>query len=105
MLNLKEHEKEADFLIDTANARVYRVSRQEDKIEIRGVLNSRVRGKYTQELGDFIACVDDRFLIAKYIMSDDKDSFEFNSIFDVQNSQQQSYESRCAVQDNTVVLY
>ena len=45
------------------------------------------------------------FLIAKYIMSDDKDSFEFNSIFDVQNSQQQSYESRCAVQDNTVVLY
>ena len=105
VLNLKEHEKEADFLIDTANARVYRVSRQEDKIEIRGVLNSRVRGKYTQELGDFIACVDDRFLIAKYIMSDDKDSFEFNSIFDVQNSQQQSYESRCAVQDNTVVLY
>ncbi len=105
MLNLQENEAEANFLIDTTNGQVYRVREQEDEIEIKGILNSKVRGKYTRELGDFIACVEDRFLIARYIMSDDRDSFEFNSIFDVETHQQQSYESRCAVRNNTVVLY
>ena len=49
--------------------------------------------------------MEDRFLIARYLMSDEQDSFEFYSIFDVKTRHQQSYESRCEVKGNTVVLY
>lgn len=105
MLNLQENEEPADFLIDTTNAQVYRVSQRDDQYQIRGVLNSKVEGAYTADLGDFVACVEDRFLIARYVLSDDHDSFEFNFIVDVLTQEKKSYESRCAVQKDTVVLY
>ncbi len=104
-LNLGENEDDANFLIDTLAGQVYRVTEQEDNVKIQGVLNTKVRGTYTRELGEFVACVEDRFLIARYLMSDEQDSFEFYSIFDVKTRHQQSYESRCEVKGNTVVLY
>ncbi|WP_228724969.1 hypothetical protein [Caproicibacter fermentans] len=70
-----------------------------------GVLNSKIHAKYPGDLGKFVTCVDDRFIIARYILSDGKDSFEFNSIYDVENETQKSYECRCAVKGGTVVLY
>ncbi len=69
-----------------------------------GVLNSPVDTDYPKELGRFVTCVDDRFLIAQYILTDEKDSFEFNSIYDVETGAQKSYECRCTVCGDTVVL-
>lgn len=105
MLNLLEQDEPSDFLIDTAGGQVYRLTRHGEQCEIEGVLNSKVKGSYTTDLGDFIACVEDRFLIARYVLSDESDSFEFNFIFDLLTREKQSFESRCAVQKNTVVLY
>ncbi|QEY35336.1 hypothetical protein FL966_09920 [Caproiciproducens galactitolivorans] len=104
-LNLKGDEKPASFYIDVNGARVYRITEDEDNYEVDGVLNSEIHAKYSKELGEFLACVDDRFILARYILSDEKDSFEFNSIYDVQTGEQKSYECRCAFQGSTVVLY
>lgn len=104
-LNLKEGEEPAGFFIETSAARIYRVTEHEDSYEIDGVLNSSVRGQYSKELGQFVSCVEDRFLVAKYVISDEKDSFVFYSIYDIETKKQQSYECRCAVKGNTVVLY
>jgi hypothetical protein len=104
-LNLAAYEQAASFCIDTAAAKVYRVTEYEDSYEISGVLNSAVQTQYSKELGNFISCIEDRFIIARYVISDDKDSFEFNSVFDSKTGEQKSYECRCAVKDKTVVLY
>ena len=104
-LNLGEDEKAASFSIDMDSGRAYRITEGDDEFTVDGVLNSCVHARYNKELGEFTACVEDRFIIARYVLSDDNDSFEFNSIFDVEMGEQKSYECRCAVQGGTVVLY
>lgn len=104
-LNLKEGEEPATFFIEPCPTRIYRVTEHEDTYEIQGVFNSSVSSQYSKELGQFVACVEDRFLVAEYVISDETDSFVFYSIFDLETHQQQSFECRCAVQDDTIVLY
>lgn len=89
----------------TRRGRAYRIAEGDGFCEVTGVLNSKIHAKYPGDLGKFVTCVDDRFIIARYILSDGKDSFEFNSIYDVENETQKSYECRCAVKGGTVVLY
>ena len=72
---------------------------------ITGVLNSHVRAEYSRDLGIPIGCAEDRYLVARYVMSDEKDSFVFHSIFDCETGDQQSYECRAAVKDDTIILY
>ncbi len=104
-LNLRPEENAAAFSIDMESARAYRIVETEDEYEVDGVLNSEVHTKYSKELGEFVTCVDDRFVIARYLLSDENDSFEFNSIFDAQTGTQKSYECRCVVKNGTVVLF
>ena len=104
-LNLQEGEEPAAFFIEPDSARIYRVTEHEESYEIHGILNSAVHGRYSKELGQFVACVEDRFLVAKYVISDETDSFVFYSIYDLETKQQQSFECSCAVQEDTVVLY
>lgn len=103
--NLRGDESPASFSIDVSGGRAYRITAGEDDYEVDGVLNSTVHAKYSKELGDFTACVEDRFILARYVLADEKDSFEFNSIYDLKTGVQKSYECSCAVQGGTVVLY
>ena len=104
-LNLGQGERPASFCIDMETGHAYRIREAEDTWEVDGVLNSVVHASYSKELGEFTACVDDRFIIARYVLADDTDSFEFNSIYDVQTGEQKSFECRCMVKGSTVVLY
>lgn len=104
-LNLEPDEQDAFFSINPEGGRTYKITSTGDYYEVKGMLNSSISAKYSKELGKFITCIDDRYIIAQYILSDGKDSFEFNSIFDVQNNTQKSYECSCTVEGDTVVLY
>ncbi len=101
----KEEEKQGALHIDKTAGKIYRVWEEGDVRRVKGVLNSQIDSGYSGELGEFVSCVEDRFLIAQYILSDEKDSFEFNSIYDSKTGEQKSYECRCAVKQSTVVLY
>ena len=104
-LNLGPEEKPARFSIDPQGGCAYRITENGDDRHVTGVLRSRVDTDYPGELGKFVTCVDDRFLIAQYILTDGNDSFEFNAIYDIETGAQKSYECRCAVSGDTVVLY
>ena len=104
-LNLGPDEQDAHFVIDTSAARIYRVREMEDGLCIDGVLNSSIHTKYSHELGEFVSCVEDRILIARYVTSDENGPFEISSIYDSQTGEQKSFDGRCAVKGNTVVLY
>lgn len=104
-LTLGESDEPAWFSIDPEGGQAYRITECGDDYGVTGVMNSAIDTKYPKELGKFITCVDDRFIIARYILADETDSFEFNSIYDTQTGTQKSYECSCAVSGNTVVLY
>ncbi len=104
-LTLGEGEGPAWFSIDPEGGRAYRIEEREDDCEVTGVLNSPVHTRYPKELGRFVTCVNDRYIVAKYILKDGKDAFEFNSVFDGKTGCQKSYECHCAVRGETVVLY
>lgn len=116
-LNLREHEAPASYYIDTQAAQVFRVEELEDGYHITGTLNSAVDAYYSKELGDFVACIQDRFIVARYVMSeqddnqvndqigDQSEAYTFYSVFDSKTGRQQSYECQCQVKGNTVVLY
>lgn len=104
-LNLGADDQDAYFCIDTEDGRAYKIADRGDFFEAMGVLNSDLHARYSKELGDFLTCVENRFIVAKYILSDESDSFEFNSIYDCMTGEQQSYECFCAVKGGTVVLY
>ena len=104
-LSLGQDEADAKFSIDPNGGKAYRLTEDDNVCRVDGVLNSKVHAQYPRDLGKFIACVDDRFIIARYLLTDGKDSFEFHSIYDIRNETQKSYECRCAVKEDTVVLY
>ncbi len=104
-LNLKPDEGPASFYIDMDAAQVFRVEELEDGYHITGALNTAVDAYYPKELGDFVCCMEDRFIVARYVMSDQSDTFTFYSVFDCKTGKQQSYECSCVVNGNTVVLY
>ena len=104
-LTLAKDEQPAWFSIDRIGGRAYRVTETEDGYHVAGMMNSDIDTEYPKELGKFVTCVDDRYVIAQYILADETDSFEFNSVFDAQTGAQKSYECRCAVKGDTVVLY
>ena len=104
-LNLEAGDRDVFFCIDTDGGRAYKIADRGDCFEAAGVLNSNLHARYSKELGDFITCVEDRFIVAKYVLADETDSFEFNSIYDCQTGEQQSYECSCAAKGGTVVLY
>lgn len=104
-LNLGPDEKPARFSIDPKGGCAYRITENGDDCHVTGVLRSHVDTDYPGELGKFVTCVDDRFLIAQYILTDGNDSFEFNAIYDIETQAQKSYECRCTVSGETVVLH
>lgn len=103
-LTLERDEQPAWFSIDPEGGHAFRITENGDNFHVTGMLNSAVDADYPKELGRFVTCVDDRFLIAQYILADESSSFEFNSIYDTQTGSQKSYECRCTVSGDTVVL-
>ncbi len=85
--------------------RAYLVQDKGEEYRVRGLYGASLDTAFSKELGELVACVEDRYLVARYILADETDSFEFHSVRDAQTGSQQSYECRCAVLDQTVVLY
>lgn len=104
-LNLAPGEAPAKFSIDRFGGRAYRIEEADENFHVTGILHSEADVEYPKELGTFVTCVEDRFLVARYILADDTDSFEFNSVYDALDGSRKSYECRCAVSGDTVVLY
>ena len=94
------------FIFDhNIKRRVCIITKKEEELEIKGFLNSYLKAVYPKDSGRFITCVDDRFILEKYEAQSDQGEFCFTNIYDTRTNQKQSYESRCKVKGNIVVLY
>ena len=104
-LTLKEEEAEAEFWIDTANMRGFHITKKEEGLELSGFLNSNIKAVYPKDMGRFITCVENRFIVGVYEAESDQGGFCFTNIYDTRTDTKESYESRCKVKGNIVVLY
>ena len=95
------------YHMDIKECKVYRITEGEETCLVEGVVNSGVRGEYQKQLGEFISCVEDRFLITQKVMTDSQGQYEFeyHSICDTKKKTEESFECKCVVSKNTLVLY
>lgn len=95
------------YHMDIKECKVYRITEGEETCLVKGVVNSSVRGEYQKQLGEFISCVEDRFLITQKVMTDSQGQYEFeyHSICDTKKKTEESFECKCVVSKNTLVLY
>lgn len=106
-LNASESGAPSSFLISAGEAPLcaYRVTKGDDYSQVDGVIHSSLHTYVKAEVGDIVACVEDRYLVGRYILADEENSYEFHTIFDSKTGRQQSFECRAAVKGDTVVLY
>lgn len=103
-LNLLPGETEVQFVADSG--RFWKLTAgNAGTIHVQGIVNSTIDASYDGELGSLIACLEDRYLILRDVMSDEKDSFVFSSICDTKTGKVQELEGNCAVKGNIMVLF
>lgn len=95
------------YYFEERSAKVYRLEEKEDTVTVKGIVNSRVEAEYEKKLGQLVSCVEDRFLITRKVVTDDDGNydFEYHTIYDTVKKTEDSFECKCAVWDNTLVLY
>lgn len=100
-------QEDSYYHMDIKECKVYRITEGEETCLVEGVVNSGVRGEYQKQLGEFISCVEDRFLITQKVMTDSQGQYEFeyHSICDTKKKTEESFECKCVVSKNTLVLY
>ena len=94
------------YHVDVQGCKVYRITEGEETCLVKGIVNSGVQGEYQKQLGEFVSCVEDRFLITRKVMTDShgNDEFEYHSICDMKKKTEESFECKCVVSKNTLVL-
>ncbi|MDD4806931.1 MULTISPECIES: hypothetical protein [Caproicibacterium] len=103
-LNLSPSEKDASFLAE--NGHFFKLSDLPDgRTHVQGILNSTLDTVYSRSLGQLAACLDDRWLLLRDILCDGKDSLLFYHLLDTQTGHTTELEGRCAVRNNTLVLF
>ena len=73
------------YHVDVQGCKVYRITEGEETCLVKGIVNSGVQGEYQKQLGEFVSCVEDRFLITRKVMTDSHGNYEFeyHSICDI----------------------
>ncbi len=74
---------------------------------VKGLVNSQAELEYDSEMGEFMSCMDDRYIIANRVLhsTEDKTSFNYCFIYDTQLDKYESYSGSSFVKENTLVLY
>lgn len=106
--DLAQSETQAcSYYIEERNAKAYRLEEYDETILVHGMVNSAVHAEYEKKLGQLVSCVEDRFLITRKVVYDDQGNYEFeyNSIYDIVKKTEESFECKCAVWGNTLVLF
>lgn len=105
-LDPPEHES-CRYYVEQSSAKVYRLEEKEETILVHGLVNSEVHAQYDKKLGQLVSCVEDRFFITRKRVADEdgQEEFEYNSIYDIVKQTEESFECKCSVWGNTLVLY
>lgn len=82
--------------------KIHMVSREPNYISVKGVLNSTLDANYNVEFGDFLDCIEDRFIICKSTLNRKR---ELITIYDPVLETKEHFACKFFANENTSVLY
>lgn len=95
------------YHINKDDAKIYKVSECEGICNVDGVVDTCVHVSYNYILGEFVGCIDERFIVTKKTITDKDGNFKFQYtyIIDTKNKTHEGFECKSVLKGNTVVLY
>lgn len=95
------------YLIEEKPTRVFSVTKGSTKVYVKGIVNSEANLSYDNSMGEFMTCIENRFVVTqRTIYSEESEStFTYYYIYDSELDKNESYECKCHVYGDTLVLY
>lgn len=95
------------YHIDSNAAKIYKIKNNGDYTDIVGILNSNINASYESRFGSLLGCVENRFIICKKEMYDSSEGYryEYITIYDSELSTEETFDCKCSIKNNTVILY
>lgn len=95
------------YLIEEKPLKVFSVAKGSTKNRIKGIVNSEANLEYDNSLGEFMTCIENRYAITQrnIFSKESKESYTYYYIYDSKLQKSESYECKCHVYGNTLVLY
>ena len=74
---------------------------------VKGIVNSDVELEYDSEMGDFVSCMDNRYVITNRTLhsTEDNAAFKYCFIYDTKLNKYESYACNSYIKGSTLVLY
>ncbi len=95
------------YIIEERPFSVFSVTPDEKKTSVKGIINSEAELSYNNELGSFMTCIENRYIVTRRTVHDKKTDTDKNicSIYDSKLDKSEGYECNCYLKENTLVLY
>ncbi len=95
------------YFIASNPFQVYKIKVLPEAISIQGVVRSKLSIKYDKAFGELVGCIEDRFIICQKTVVDSTDCYDYQylTIYDSVLHTEESFECKCAIAKDTVILY
>ena len=95
------------YIIEEKPFSVFSVRSDNRNTSVTGIINSSAELTYKSELGSFMTCIENRYIVTQNIVTDNETNTEkrIYSIYDSELDKSESYECNCCLKGNTLVLY
>ena len=95
------------YIVEESPFKIYSILEGVQQKYVKGLVNSEVELEYDSEMGDFVSCMDNRYVITNRILhsTEDNASFKYCFIYDAKLNKYESYSCNSYVKGNTLILY
>lgn len=95
------------YLAEEKPFRLFSISINGHYIHVRGLANSEADFAYDSDMGQLVTCIENRYAVTcrRVYAPDGVTSFDYYFIYDAMLDKNKSYQCRCHVCDNTLVIY
>ena len=95
------------FIIEEKPFSVFSVTQKDYETKVKGIINSNAELSYDNKLGQFISCIDNRYVVTRNTLVDEQtgDYVTSCSIYDSVEDRSESYVCKCMLKGSTLVLY
>ncbi len=95
------------YIIEEKPFSVFSVRTDDRRTFVNGIINSSAELSYSNELGSFMTCIENRYIVTGSRTVDNNSNTEKQicSIYDSTLDKSESYECNCYLKGNTLVLY
>ena len=95
------------YIIEENPFSVFSVTQKDKETAVKGIINSEADISYDSKLGQFMSCIDNRYVVVRNLLLDDStgEYIQNCAIYDSKDDKCEHYTCRCMLKGSTLVLY